>query len=411
MLSGASQRWLRSCSIETVDLLTSRFLIVDSSVIESIYLEPHLVSRYAYWYKEASLNSRVIMSKKHQSAVPAIQKRRRGSGQATLGDVAQLAGVAPITVSRFVRDPLQVSDELRRKIEAAIAALDYVPNRVAQGLAGAQSSSVVAIMPSLSHSVFSQMLQVLTQHLQAAGYQLLLGNSAYSLVQEEHLLRTFLDWRPAAVVLAGHTHTEGTHELLGKLQIPVIETWDLSPDSSHYQVGFSHVSAGAAMTQHLVEKGYQRIAYVHNCLVEDLRSGERGEGYLKVMRTCGLVPRIFDAHGNSPFDAGHDALLALMNEASQPDAIFFANDNLAAGALLEAQRRGWKIPRKVAIAGFGAFPVARHLVPSLTTLQPDHERIAQIVAEIVRAHYGRNRSNQSGRQIDVGFTIAQGESA
>jgi LacI family gluconate utilization system Gnt-I transcriptional repressor len=345
------------------------------------------------------------------TSVPVVAPRRRSSGQATLGDVAVRAGVAPITVSRFIRDPRQVSDELRTRIETAVAELEYVPNRIAQGLAGSHSSAVVAIMPSLAHSVFAQTLHVLTQHLQQYGYQILLGNSGYSLAQEEDLLRTFLNWRPAALVLTGHNHTQGTAKLLAQLKVPVIETWDINARSPYFQVGFSHLHAGAAMADYLLDRGYRRVAYVHNCLVEDLRSAERGRGYSRALEKRGERPLIVEARGNTPFEAGGAALCALMRQKRRPDAIFFANDNIATGAVLEAQRQGWRVPDDIAIAGFGGFPIAEQLVPALTTLQPLHQQIGEIAAGIILQHYGQGHGDQVERRVDVGFEIARRESA
>src|SRR5213595_1014875 len=87
------------------------------------------------------------------------RRSRRGSGAVTLHDVAKLAGVAPITASRAVNTPEQVSEEVRKKVSDAIARMGYVPNRLAGGLASSRSRLVAALVPTISGPVFMQTVQ------------------------------------------------------------------------------------------------------------------------------------------------------------------------------------------------------------------------------------------------------------
>src|SRR5512133_1965067 len=95
----------------------------------------------------------------------APRRARRGSGAVTLHDVAKLAGVAPITASRALNTPEQVSEDVRRKVHDAIARTGYVPNRIAGGLASARSKLVAAVVPTISGMVFLQTIQALNEAL------------------------------------------------------------------------------------------------------------------------------------------------------------------------------------------------------------------------------------------------------
>ncbi len=341
----------------------------------------------------------------------SMTRRRRSSGRVTLTEVAKAAEVSPITASRYLRDPEQVSEALRTRISKAIDELGYVPNKIAQGLASARSPIVVAIVPSIAHAIFAEMLHVLSCRLQQHGYQMLLGNSDYSLEEEEQLCRTFLDWSPAALILTGHHHTPELEKLLQTINVPVIELWDLNPQVNRNQVGFSHYQASYDMTEHLIKQGYQRIAYINNNIVNDLRGMVRCQGYEAAMQAHSLSPLSVPATGSVALDAGRDAFLHLMSLTPRPDALYFANDNLAAGAILEAMRSGYKIPQDVAIAGFGGFPIADKLLPSLTTLAPDHERIGEIAADMVLAYYNKSETcNKTPKIIDVGYRLIARES-
>ena len=139
---------------------------------------------------------------------PATPRRaRRGSGAVTLHDVAKLAGVAPITASRALNTPAQVSDEVRRKVQDAIARTGYVPNRIAGGLASARSKLVAAVVPTISGMVFLQTIQALNEALVERGYQLMLGQSGYSDSREDALLEAIIGRRPDGIVLTGILHS------------------------------------------------------------------------------------------------------------------------------------------------------------------------------------------------------------
>ncbi|WP_374402888.1 LacI family DNA-binding transcriptional regulator [Niveibacterium sp.] len=345
------------------------------------------------------------------NADTSTKRRRRGSGRATLGDVARLANAAPITVSRYVANKESVSRELGERIEAAIVKLDYVPNRIAQGLASASSPIVAAIVPSIMHSIFATTLDVLSKRLQAHGYQLLLGNTSYSREQEEALIRTFLHWSPAALVVVGHSRSAAAQALLERCPVPVVETWDLDPSAPLMQVGFSQIDAARDMALHLRNRGYRRIAYVNNGLADDVRSRVRERGCREALDAHGQETIVTIATGESPLQAGRDALVHLLRMSPRPDAIFFANDNLAAGALLEAQRRGLRVPEDVAIAGFGDFPIAAMLTPSLTTIAPPVDVIGEATANLLLARFGHiHPGEMPGSVIDVGYQLLARES-
>ncbi len=141
-------------------------------------------------------------------------RKRRSTGSVTLADVAKKAGVGTMTVSRALRTPELVSDKLRDKIQQVVDELGYIPNKAAGALASAESYSIALILPSLVEKSCALFLPSFQHTLNKAGYQLLLGYSDYSTEQEEKLLSTFLEDRPAGVVLFGSSHSDRTHQLL-----------------------------------------------------------------------------------------------------------------------------------------------------------------------------------------------------
>ncbi len=152
----------------------------------------------------------------------SIGKKRRSTGRVTLADVAQLAGVGTMTVSRALRTPEQVSDKLREKIEAAVSELGYLPNLAASSLASASSYTIAMVVPSLSESGCAEMFAGLQKVLQPAGYHIMLAESQHHLEREEKLLETLLSYNLAAAVLLSVEHSQNARNALIAANIPVV---------------------------------------------------------------------------------------------------------------------------------------------------------------------------------------------
>ncbi|QHD07897.1 LacI family DNA-binding transcriptional regulator [Pseudomonas sp. R76] len=316
-------------------------------------------------------------------------RKRRGAGRVTLNTVAREAGVSAITVSRYFNQPEQVSPERRERIAAVVAELGYVPNLVAGGLASARGRIVAMVIPNISGPIFANTIQGFSDTLSRHGYQLLLASSYFSAEQEESAVRAFLGWSPAALVLTSRFHSAGTERMIAEADIPVVETWDYVPEREPLQIGFSHYDVGVSAARYLHARGYRRIAFVQNSAPGDFSALERRDGYAATLTELGLQPWVFAPDAElAPFEAGKQAMQALMSHAMPPDAIFFANDNLAAGGLLAGQRVGLKIPQDCAVLGFGDYPFAEMLLPSLSTIKPPALEIGVLAATRVLESLG-----------------------
>jgi len=222
------------------------------------------------------------------------------------------------------------------------------------------------VIPNISGPIFANTIQSFSDEVTAHGYQLLLASSYFSTDLEENAVRGLLGWSPAALVLTSHFHSSGTEELIEQTQVPVLETWDFRPRRKPLQIGFVHQEAGRIAARHLVERGYRRIAFVLNSAAGDASALERRDGYAEIMREHGRQPIVFAPTEAQPMHAGREALLALRAARRPADAIIFANDNLAFGALLSAPGAGIRVPEQCAIVGFGDYPMAEMLTPGLT---------------------------------------------
>ncbi|MCH4899305.1 LacI family DNA-binding transcriptional regulator [Pseudomonas sp. B707] len=338
-------------------------------------------------------------------------RKRRGAGRVTLNAVARQAGVSAITVSRYFNQPEQVSPERRERIAAVVAELGYVPNLVAGGLASARGKIVGMVIPNISGPIFANTIQGFSDTLSRHGYQLLLASSYFSTEQEENAVRAFLGWSPAALVVTSHFHSAGTEKMLAEADIPVVETWDYQPEREPMQIGFSHFEVGVSTARYLHGKGYRRIAFVQNSAPGDFSALERRDGYAATVRELDLEPWVFAPDADrAPFEAGKQAMEALMNASPRPDAIIFANDNLAAGGLLAGQRAGLNIPEDCAVLGFGDYPFAEMLLPSLSTIKPPALEIGVLAATRVLESLGVLPSDEVQRLNLLQCTVIERES-
>lgn len=324
-------------------------------------------------------------STKHVATDETPSRHRRNSGRVTLRDVANHLGVSQITVSRYFQEPARLSEALRERVARAVTELGYVPNLVAGGLASAHSRVIGMVIPNISGPIFAATIQSFSDAVTAHGYQLLLASSYFSAEQEESAVRGLLGWSPAALVLTSHFHTRGTEAMLARASVPLVETWDYQPRRKPWQVGFSHPEVGRMAARHLIERGYRRIAFVQNSAAGDFSAMERRDGYAEVMREHGREPRCFVPQEAQPAHAGREALFALIEGDAPADAIIFANDNLASGALLAAQRAGIAVPGRVALMGFGDYLFSEMLTPGLTTIRPPAREMGVLAAELIFA--------------------------
>ncbi len=319
------------------------------------------------------------------------RQARRGHGRVTLQDVAAAAGVTSITVSRFLREPTVVAHDTAERIREALAQTGYVPNKQAGLLASGVSNIVAALLPNLANSIFAETAQGLSDGLQAAGMELLIASTGYSLEREEQQLRALLGWHPAAVVVTGRRHSPGALKMLAQAKAagtPVIEIWDHhAPEpgqrkTSFTQIGFNHDDVGRAMAEHLLRAGHRVLAYVDSGVAEDYRAHERGNAFAATARAAGAAVTVMAAPAGDAFDAGRQVLSEL-RRAGPPriTAAAFANDHLACGTLLETARAGVRVPQDLALLGFGDFAIARQLTPALSSVQLPRQAIGQQTAK------------------------------
>lgn len=335
----------------------------------------------------------------------AAEGKRASSG---MKQVAERAGVSAMTVSRALRSPDKVATDTRKRIEEAIETLGYVPDLVASSLASKRSHIIAVVVPTVSSAIFDDSVQGIADGIGPEGYQLIIGESRYSPEREEALALALLGRRPDGLVLTGTVHSQRLRDRLKDAGLPVVETWDLTDDPIDGVVGFSNFDAGYAMTANLLDWGYRRIAFIGGA--EEARSRARRAGYEACLADRGSAgdPVTAFTAGLSMGDAAA-TFEALVDRHPDIDAVFFASDTTAAGALFACQRRGWPVPDRIALAGLGDFEIAAQMVPALTTVRVPRYDIGRKAAQMILSRL--NGSATEPQALDLGFEIIRRESA
>lgn len=302
-----------------------------------------------------------------------------------MDDVARVAGVSQMTVSRALRSPDQVSAETRRRITEAMASVGYLHNKIAGGLAAEKTNIIGLITTTLQNPLVASVAQGVCDTIAKSGYQLMLGMGEDS-EAEERVIREFLSYRPAALLLHRTSHTGSARSLLRTTGLPVVEMGNLVARPIDMVVSLSNFSAAKAMTAYLATK-YVRIAYVGMVSKGDDRFMSRRRGYLAALREAGIQPdtgTILEVPSTGP-GGGGDALAKLMDGRPDTQAVFFASGALASDALAECKARGWKVPQRLAIAGFDDYESVISSMASITAVRVPRYEIGSRAAEVVLA--------------------------
>ncbi len=303
-----------------------------------------------------------------------------------MSDVARLAGVSKMTVSRVMAGR-SASEATRERVQRAIDELGYVADAAAGALSSGRSSFVAVLVPSLSSSNFSDTVSGLTAVLEPQGLELLIGDTDYFLDREERLVRQMLRHQPRCIALTGAQHTDATRTLLQRSGVPVVEMWDLPAEPIDMAVGFSNVSAAREMVRYLADKGHRRIGFLGGAGELDRRGLDRLKGYQMEMKALGLDRRRVVQLGDSPVTMSHGApaMAELLERWPDTEAVMCVSDMSAFGAIMECQRRGLSVPRDMAVAGFGNFEIAACCYPAITTISVDAYGIGQRTGEAIVA--------------------------
>lgn len=324
-------------------------------------------------------------------------------GRVRLSDVATVAGVSTATVSRVLRRPDMVSADVRQRILQIIEELGYVANPAARALASARTNVIGILIPSLTNNVFADVLRGIYAVAQDSTYDVQFANTRYSNLEEENLLRVFLNQKPSGLIVTGTDQSVASRALLKQANCPVVQIMETGESPVDMMVGFSHVKGAYAATSHLVGSGYRRIAFLGARM--DPRTQRRLLGYTEALEEAGLFDErlIVTTPRSSTVTLGCELLGLLLDRNLGADAVFCNNDDLALGVLFECQRRRIPVPSEMGICGFNDLDMMAVANPSITSVRTFRQEMGEkAIRMLIDRIEGRQVENPL---LDLGFEL------
>jgi DNA-binding LacI/PurR family transcriptional regulator len=306
--------------------------------------------------------------------------RHRHDGWPTMEDVARQAGVSRALVSLVMRGSPKVSEERRQRVLDVAARIGYRPNIMARNLAQRRTATIGVVINDLHNPFFAEIVDGLEDAASARGFRLLLTTASRKVSVEHTMMGALVEHRVDGMIL------------LSPRVGPAVVT-EVARTTPTVVVGkaFRHVPAdfvlndemkGSALAvEHLVSLGWRRIVHVDGGA--GAGASERRTGYQRAMAAHGLTRQVEVMHGDFTEEAGVAAAKLLLARKRLPEAVFAANDLVAAGVLDAMEDSGVSVPGDLSIIGYDNTFLAALAHMSLTTINQPREEMGRMAVDLL----------------------------
>ncbi len=305
---------------------------------------------------------------------------------ATIRDVARHAGVSISTVSLALNGTGPVSDETRARIDAAVAAVRYTPNLMAQNLKRGQSKLIGMVLGDAANPFFGRLFGTIDKHISGHEHMLIVANLASDPDRELRTLTLLKRHRVAGIIMTPLRNDPEFAAHLNELDVPVVLV-DQDVDGTALDFVTSDHRRGAEMlTAYLARLGHRRIAYIGG--QRNMWAAERRlEGFRSAMAEAGLeVDPELEIVADYSADLAYDNVMRLMSSPARPTAILAANNYMAVGALQAVTDLGFRCPDDVSIAGIDVVAWNSIVMPRITTVEQPIDELARVASLWMMEH-------------------------
>lgn len=313
----------------------------------------------------------------------------------TQADVARLVGVSTATVSYVVNGRtdgrVSISEETRQRVLAAVAELSYVPDARAQSLASGGTNTIGLITLDIHNPHFWETIDGVEQEARASGYHILLSSITPDYEFAEDIFKDLSNRRIDGLILMGTFIDQSEEALiilsrLLKRRLPIVEISDRFDVNHHIdRVVSDYREVTMEVMAHLLSLQHQRIGFIYGVATPDLGE-DRLQAYLESLKMAGLPfnPDLIIECG-STIEDGYQATRQLLEQPYRPTALLAINDLLAIGALRAAGDLNLTVPNELSLASFDDIPMAKYLMPRLTTASKDASKLGREAAKLLLA--------------------------
>ncbi|MFY9995335.1 MAG: LacI family DNA-binding transcriptional regulator [Leclercia sp.] len=322
----------------------------------------------------------------------------------TLDDVATLAGVTKMTVSRYLRTPEKVKPETAARIASVIAEVGYQPDPDNPAVSSQATPRIGVLIPSFNNQIFADVLAGIESVTTTHGYQTLVVNYDYDSQREEEQIATVLALNVKALLLTESVHTLRAEKYLKAAKIPVAEVMGLSTNPDRINVGFDNYRAGFDMTNMLLASGKKQIIYFGS--MSDIRDEQRYAGYCQAMSEAGREVGRIAPNKVSSVMIGTGMMTLARQMYKEMDGILCTNDDLAVGVLQECIASGIKVPQEMAIAGFHGLEIGQIITPRLASVLTPRVEMGKVATEIL---IKKIKGLPTIEKVDLHYRLSLGE--
>ncbi|PCJ10659.1 MAG: transcriptional regulator [Rhodobacteraceae bacterium] len=296
----------------------------------------------------------------------------------TLKEVAERAGVSRSAVSRAFTDGASVSDKMRRKVEKAARDLGYSPNALASSLTTGRTKLIGLVSNNFHNPIFLEVFDLFTRGLQDRGLRPLLVNLTDE-TEPENSVRMLRQYSVDGVIVASSTLPSGFAKAFRDAGVPVVHSFGRSSSAPQvHVVGIDNVECGRMAARTLVERGYDRVAFLGGPEMAT-STQDRYTGFMSEMSAHAAVITTYSFAKAYSFEAGRQEMLRLL-KSNPAQAYFCGDDVLSIGALSAIKDRGLSVPDDIGLIGLNDMEMAGWENINLTTI---HQPIRQIITSSI----------------------------
>ncbi|TVP87405.1 MAG: LacI family transcriptional regulator [Alkalicoccus sp.] len=301
---------------------------------------------------------------------------------ATIKDVAKRAGVAVSTASYALNGTKKMKQETKERVFQAAKELQYQKNGVAMDLKKSRTKTIALILSDLTGPFYSELIRGVQEEVLEKKYDLLVCSSYGN---ESSTAAKFLrEKRADGVILLAHNIPDSFILESVRPGFPIIVLDRILPDKEALtSITVDNYKGGYEATKHLLEEGAGSVACIHGPL-NSSDSQERVAGYEQALQDFGLKKDSkWILNGSFTHEGGYQATKILLNQGDLPDAVFYANDEMAIGGLEALKETKLNIPEDIAIIGFDDIQLAPYLQPPLTTMRHPKYEMGKLASHVI----------------------------
>jgi len=290
----------------------------------------------------------------------------------TMQDVAQAAGVSPMTVSNVVNDRPHIKPATRKRVLAAIDQLGYRVNAAGRNLRTGRTGTIGLAVPEVDNPYFSHLIARVVEESARHRLRVAIEQTGAAREAELEVVSMSRNRLYDGLLLSTAGLTARDNDIL-QVDYPIVLLGESMFDAPLDHIVMPNREGSRHATEHLLARGSRRVAYL---VRHDTDEDPRRSGYAEAMSAAGRDALFIDIDGFGPVAAAR-AVRAAMASDEAPDGIVCSTDGLAFGAMRGVVDAGLRVPQDVRITGYDDVPMSSVVVPSLTTIAPDHEATAR----------------------------------